>query len=400
MSSSVQAPQTNQPSPLITKDPIDIFRWFTKSGFPPKNAPQYNAHAFPLERAMGTHKINGDRFVGKSALGESIAYMYLKTGGTVYDIYAANDQENAAWLYSPWASHVTLLTGSNCHLRFEAKEYKQMKAVDLIPKEVGPQNIFVACKRFFQTEDDYYRAMWGLSNRFKDRTTYDRVDVIFIREAQEVITGVQRAGAVRSEKDAAAAFIRFHNTVFHFGFAVVLDSQREVEIAKAVRELADWNYFKNMGGMEIARKYWHTFRHANPDTVYREMEPWQFILYAKNKTALGRFLMPPWHIQRGVDILEARLRIFPEFSGPTNTPAATLDGAMGPGRPKEFVLRQEIRKAVILGKSYSQIETELNTSDKTITKVRNQMKLDGEIGEGGKLLVKFDEKGALVKIEA
>ena len=555
-----------QQAPLITKDPIEIFKWYTKSGFPPKNAPRYDAHAIPIEKAMGTHKIQGDRFcfdsktevftregwvhfqelkitdeiltfnpltrdaeyhkpeglsrfwntqpmvriggqdkpfdllvspehslflrekpteqeaffaaaslvnlakktlrysilcqnrnrdfdpkhplsqmtwmsiqatevryetyvgpvycltvknhiilvrrnrkvcwcgqTGKSALGETIAYMYLRTGGTIYDIYAANDQENAAWLYSPWASHVTLLTGSNCKLRFEAKEYRQMKAIDLIPKDQGPGNIFVACKRFFQTEDDYYRAMWGLSTRFKDRTTYDRVDAIFIREAQEVITGVQRAGAVRSEKDAASAFTRFHNQLFHFGYAAILDSQREVEIAKSVRELADWNYFKNMGGMEIPRKYWHTFHHANPDSVYREMEPWQFIIYAKGKTGLGRFLMPPWHIQRGVDILETRLRIFPEFSGPTNTPIPTVEGGTplgGPGRPKEFVLRQEIRKAVIMGKSYAQIEVELNTSDKTITKVKKQMKIDGEIGgdDGKTLLVKFDERGAIVKV--
>jgi hypothetical protein len=366
--------------------PLEIIKWKTKNGFPPKNAPCYDARAFPLEKAMGTHKIQGDRFQGKSALGETICFMLWNTGATIYDIYAANDQENAAWLESPCADYVTLLVGSNCSLTFDHKQYKFMKAIDLDPSKQGMRNIYVACKRFFQTEDDYYKAMWNLSDKFKTRTTYDWVDVIFLREAQEVITGVMRAGVARSEKDAATAFIRFHNTLFHFGYAVVLDSQRDVEVSKSVRELADWNYFKNMGGLEIPHKYWHTFRKADPDRMYRELEKWQFILYAKGKVGLGVNLQPDWHINRGRDLL-LKLGIHEHFEGSPNTPVPTLSGQGGPGRPKEFGVRHEIEIRILGGKSYTTIENELNTSDKTITKVKKDMIARGILNPDGSLKV-------------
>jgi len=519
---------------LSAKPPLEIFRWYTKSGYPPKVAPVYDSHADPLERAMGTHKIQGDRFcfdketevltkqgwvlvvdvtlnhevatrnpitgsleyhkpegtslfttrgplirvggdkssrydllvtpehqlllkntrgeeeihsakelldlaghetskkmqysllvglkgvrlhgiplrtrweriqvgdvhwepyvggvycltvknhtvlvrrhgritwcgnTGKSSLGEVICYLYLITGATIYDIYGANDNEPLAILDSEWVDHVTLVTGSNCTLKFNLREYKQIRAIDLEPRLQGPQNIFVAAKAFFQTEDDYYRAMWALSERFKQRLSYDRVDVIFMREAQEVITGVMRAGVARSEKDAMAAFIKFHNNLFHFGFAVVLDSQRDVEISKSVRELADWNYFKNMGGMEIPRRFWHTFSKVHPDRVYRSLEPWQFVIYCKGKVGLGRFQMPPWHIERGKDIL-TRLGIKPEFSGsPSEEFLPASQGGTGAGRPKDVRLRAKIWEMRQAGASYSEIMEKLHTSNKTITRV-------------------------------
>jgi hypothetical protein len=356
--------------------PLKIVRWFTSSGYPPRNAPVYNAYASPLDRAEGTHRIIGDRFQGKSALGETIAYMYWKTGSSLYDLYAANDQENAAWANSPYADHVTFLVGSNCKLLFDYKQYNYMRAIDLDPRTVGPQNIFVACKRFFQDEEDYYRALWILCDKFKTRTTYDRVDVIFLREAQEVITGVMRAGQASNSKDASEAFIRFHNQLFHFGYAVVLDSQRDVEIAKSVRELGDYNYIKNLGGQEIPRKLWHTFRQIDPDRIYRRMMPWQFVLYAKNTSGLGVFMLPPWHLERGRDVL-LKLGIRPSFEGVPDTPLEDRSHHGGPGRPKDVVLRQRIRQLLLAGGTYSAIGQELSCSNNVIAKMVVQLRKEG-----------------------
>ena len=359
-------------------EPLQIFRWYTTSGLPPKNAPTYNARVIPLERSMGTHRIIGDRFTGKSALGETIAFMYWNTGASIYDLWAANDQEGAAWVDSEeLAPYVTFLVGSNCKLLFDYKEYKFMRAIDLEPRTVGPRNIFVACKRFFQTEDDYYRAIWYLSEKFRTRTTYGRVDVIFMREAQEVVTGVLRSGQAHSEKDASAAFQRFNSTLFHFGYTVVLDSQRDVEISKSVRELSDWNYIKNMGGMEIPRKLWHTFRHIDPDRIYRRMEPYQFVIYSKGTAGLGVFKMPPWHLDRGKDIL-VRLGVRPSFEGELSTPM-TSSSRGGPGRPTDVVLRQEIRKMILAGSTYNEITQKLKCANDTITKVKKEMRKEGVI---------------------
>ena len=339
----------------------------------------FDAHAYPIERAEGTHRIIGDRFQGKSALGETIAYMYWKTGSTIWDLYAANDMENAVWANSPYKEFVTFLVGSNCKLLFDLKEYKYVRAIDVEPKSVGPQNIFVACKRFFETEEDYYKALWILSEKFKERTTFDRVDVIFLREAQEVIAGSMKAGIAKNSKEGSEAFIRFHSQLFHFGYAVILDSQRDIEVAKSVRELGDHLYVKNLGGQEIPRKIWWTFRKVDPDRIYRRMEPWQFVIVSKNVTGLGVFVKPDFHIERGRDILVS-LGIRPLFEGATTTPSpATVYNAGGPGRPKDVQLRQEIRRMVLAGASYSQIEEKLSTSDKTITRVRLEMKQEGLI---------------------
>jgi hypothetical protein len=385
---SVQAsssPPRQQQAQVLVRPPLEIFKWYTKNGYPPKTAPVFNAHARPLESAEGTHKIQGDRFTGKSALGEVICYLYFITGGTVYDLYAANDNEALAWLDSPYAANVVLLVGSNCSLQFEKTRYKFMRAIDLDPKTAPAQRIYVACRAFFESEEDYYLALWDLSKKFKTRVAYDRVDVIFMREAQEVVQSVQVA-THKNQKDAMTVFKEFHNTLFHFGYAVVLDSQRDVEVAKSIRELSDWNYLKNMGGMEIPRKFWHTFRKVDPDRVYREMDRWHFVIYTKGKLGLGRFLKPDWHAERGVDIM-ARLGLKPVFSGePTqiipSRPSAT-GNTNSRGRPANLVMHQKVKELLTSVNpltqkkwTYNEIIAEVHVSDRTIAIIKKQLEAD------------------------
>ncbi len=88
---------TSEENPSTNPSPIEIR--FTKwlKGFP--DVPSFGATADP--KNMATFRILGDQFTGKSSLLEAIVTNYLSNGSSAYDIFGANDNEDAGLVRQP-----------------------------------------------------------------------------------------------------------------------------------------------------------------------------------------------------------------------------------------------------------------------------------------------------------
>ena len=176
-----------------------------------------------------------------SALAEAIATRYLQNGASIYDLYAANDNESLAWLESPFADRVVLVHGDETTLIFEGKrKFNTMPISELDPSTAPYGRIYIVGKRFFANEELYYSALERLTGKFNEKDEWDMTNVIIIREAQEWIAGRMKSGKPRNARDSAEEFTSFHNALFHHGSAVIIDSQRDVGVTKDVRELTSW----------------------------------------------------------------------------------------------------------------------------------------------------------------
>lgn len=297
--------------PLLGMD----IRWI----YGPDDFPQMTSkHPLnPQHRNIATHRIEGTKFSGKSALGENITANYRETGSAVYDFYSAKDNEGLAALdpLCPFRKEVVLVHDDTVRFRFEKENFETLPFSKLKPWDTPDGKWYVTCKRFFPSEYSMYEALYRFTQLMEERAEYawNRVDVIFIREAQEWLASRTKTNQAETKKEAQDEFIDFHNQTVHSGFALVLDSQRDVEVAKNLRELSTYTYYKKLGNMEIPEKiYWIMGPKANYllDTL-RIQEPDQFLIWSDNDClGMGTFEYPPWHINRGSGLMR-RLGIHP-----------------------------------------------------------------------------------------
>jgi hypothetical protein len=263
-------------------------------------------------RTLATHRMIADRFKGKSALGEFLFSKYVTDSqmpASGYDFYAAEDLESLTQLDKecPYHKNVTLVHGSNVKLRCN---YQTMRMKDLDPSKSRPGQVFITCAAFYLNDYERYAALLHFTKllRFRAQMGWDHISVLFIREAQEYVQSQIKTNQARSQKEAGDDFIKFHNQAYHSGVAVILDSQRDVEVAKNVRELNTFRYFKNMGAMEIPESI-HWIRSESKAEFNLESLKYlrndQFLIITnQSSVGLGTFQMPPWHINRGDPLLQ------------------------------------------------------------------------------------------------
>ena len=278
--------------------PIKFVEWL--HGYP--DEPSYGSEKEKQNEA--THRILGDQFVGKSALVEAICTRQFQNGSTIYDLFGANDNEMLAWANSPMRDRCILMYGDDIRLNcnFETIHINQLD-----PRKIGDQKIVITSRAFHRKRADdyfYYSALYRLTRKFRERTSYNRVDVVAIREADEFISSSKVTGSSRMQRDSEEEFAKFHNQMYHYGYALVIDQHRDVDVVKKVRGVTTYVYFKNMGDIEIPRPWW-PFRYIDPDMLLRRLHEDQFVIKTKHQClGVGINAMPPWHIKRGTGILE------------------------------------------------------------------------------------------------
>jgi hypothetical protein len=344
-------------------------------GYP--DDPPLTSRKLPTLRNIATHRILGDRFTGKSALGEAISFDYLAEGSTLYDFYAANDNESLAALNGPYKDRAVLVHGDQVKL---GGNFETLKISELDPRRTADGKLFITCKAFYPGEEEHYGALFSFTRKVQTRNSWDRVDVLFIREAQEYISSKLRTGQSRTRKEAAEDFLDFHNQCYHSGMAVVLDSQREMEVAKGARELSTFTYFKNLGAQEIPRRIWWiaSDRFANFDLdALRRLKPNQFVIMTnRNSVGLGVFDMPRWHINRGEGLL-----------GKLGITVTDLEGVPVKQREEAFTpLRDRGHPVTVMLPQYLQMLREMEGRGCQLTEVYEELKRNGY--QGSKRTVK------------
>jgi len=258
---------------------------------------------------IGTFRIIGVRYEAKSSLLEAIATRYLQNGSSIFDLYASNDNESCSWLESPYADRVILVHGDECQLDCN---FATMPISQLDPVTAPSGRIYIVGKHFFANSELYYQALDRLTERFLEKDDWEIPNVICIREAQEWISARMKSGKPRTAKDSAEEFVSFHNSLYHTGHAVIIDSQRDVGVSKDVRELTSYLCMKALGGMDIPKKYNWIMRYVTPEVLRYLPKNLFALVKEKGGFSIGWFMMPPWHLVRGKSILK-RLNIHPIF---------------------------------------------------------------------------------------
>lgn len=332
---------------------------------------------------MVTFRILGDQFSGKSALLEAICSQYLNNRSTIYDIFASNDNEGLAWLDSPYKDKIVLFHGNDIEVTTKPgfPEVKTMKIADLHPQTAPEGRIFLTSREFYRKSDDdahFYHALFRLTKRFRERTMFvrpdgsKRTDVIAIREADEFLES-QRQGQTKAQSDAEAQFAKFHNQMVHHGFALVMDQHRDVDVAKKIRYLANYLMFKNMGNIEIPRPWW-PLAGLDPDRMLRKLKPQQFcVVTNKQKVGGGVNDFPPWHIDRGVDLLEKHgIRVIDTWTGAP----MKEEEPKGAGKGHSLSTDQKSRIIQLFNRGWTQaaIAQDMNISPGPVNKVVSDLR--------------------------
>jgi hypothetical protein len=262
-------------------------------------------------RNRATHRIVGARYRGKGALGEDLFFGYVTHGSTGYDFGAAESLENLTLLLSPFKESVTLVHGDDVKLVFDKKEYPTIAISKLDPRTTPAEHIYVSNSWLFSSERSQFHSYGRFHDLMEKRANYgwDRVDVLFIREIEKYLTSIRyrRTATEEERQDAEKAFRRFYNESYHSGFSLILDSQREVEAMKSIRDQGEYAYYKNMGGMPIPERIYWIMRDDTAQVhlgMLKHLRPDQFVVVSDNDSVgFGRNSLPSWHITRGAKLL-------------------------------------------------------------------------------------------------
>ncbi len=188
--------------------------------------------------------------------------------------------------------------------------YQTLPMSKLDPTKTKGGELYITVGAFYPSQQAKYGSLLHFTQSLDRRADsgWNHVDCLTIREAQEYINSKTLTGQSRTQKEANEDFINFHNSAYHFGMSVILDSQRAVEVAKNIRELNTFTYYKSYGAMEIPQSlYWIGSQYyANFDLDdLRSLAPNQFLIVTnRNSVGIGTFDLPYWYFHRGEGLMQ------------------------------------------------------------------------------------------------
>lgn len=301
---SVKPPTPPEPTPQtdsefwIREFPIKVVHWFV--GVP--RQPDFTEPA--------SWRIWGRRRSGKSNACEAIAIRYMQKGGNIWDVCAAVDAESLSWVDSPWAKNVILIRGDETHIEPPPGAQYQIKPISEIDPLTAPeeQRIYILVKHFFANDDNYYDAMTKIFDRAMAKDSWHHVSAIIIREGETFLASQLRTHRARNSMEAAATLARTNSQLLHTSFSVIVDSVREMEISKSIREINSYTLLHALGSMSLNRKDWWVYRYLKPETI-RNLKPYQSVIFTEGgSVGLCYIALVPFHHRRGSSIL-ARLHL-------------------------------------------------------------------------------------------
>jgi hypothetical protein len=350
-------------STVQLQEPKIAIRWIY--GYP--DPPILHGRMLTSLRNLATHRMTGERFSGKSALGEVLQYKYVMNGATGYDFYSAKSNEALAVLdCQQLKDHVILVHSDNVKLKCN---YRTIPISQIDPTRDKEGDLYVTVTSFYENKEAKYMALLNFTEKLEERAEsgYNHIDCFFIREAQEYINSKTLTGQSRTQKEASEAFIEFHNGAYHSGVSVIVDSQRAVEVAKNIRELNTFTYYKSYGSMEIPDSiHWIASQYyANYDLDdLRSLSQSQFLIITnRNCVGVGTFELPYWHFDRGTPMMEKHNIIVSDLTGneitaktrTTNNLNIRTQGRGGRKRITSANMRENIDRMVNEGKEVTEI---------------------------------------------
>ena len=262
--------------------PLHFDRWFSSNGI--------------------TVRTVGMRESGKSNFLELVCLMALRQRSAVLDLASARDSESLAVLLGPFPERVRLIVSDSCTMT--------SPKIGLHTIPIGKFGLpedgywYVLPRSGFPTEASYLRAMKTIVDNLWSSDEWVRPRWLMLREAQIFLSSVSRTTSSRSQRESSDALQQLNTEARHHGVSLVLDSQREIEVSRSLREVSDVLVIKRLGS-------WIEF----PDDiryVLSDIEPSAFRFCPTDKayiaTSLGQLAfvdvgLVPFHHKRGRSIL-------------------------------------------------------------------------------------------------
>ena len=202
-----------------------------------------------------THFVFGIRFAGKSSLLETIASNYIINGGTIFDLYCADDSESLAWLDSPYKK-ILLVCGNSMRIK---SKWRCVQEKDLDLNETKNYQVVLTCPEFFSNKNEMYICLMNIVTRLRKRTIFppkNSINFLLVREASELISSQMRASNKRiNQQEAMEEILTLVKQAFHANLAIGIDSLRPATININMRQIANFTYIKTMGKLDISKEY-------------------------------------------------------------------------------------------------------------------------------------------------
>ncbi len=239
--------------------------------------------------------IIGKKGSGKSALLEALAERYPK----IIDLFGSRDDEGLAWCRdnSP-IDDILLVHGDNVDLDCS---WDTCNIGNLTYKKINEYECIIPSYSFYSGNAGRFVGISKFLDCLWERREWTKPMYICVREASSFLYS-----RIKQEKfnmkGAKADFIYWQREMRHFGYALGIDSIRYFSIDKEMRDNADWQIFKKIGGQGLPQDMRFLYRYIDPFSL-ASLPINRFVAYTDNACiGIGTSECPVYHKEEGVDI--------------------------------------------------------------------------------------------------
>jgi len=239
----------------------------------------------------------GKKGSGKSALLENIGLRYPR----IVDLFGSRDDEGLCWCrdISP-IDDVLLIHGDNVDINCS---WDTCKIGELTYDKMMQYEVSIPSYSFFTSDLSRFVGISQIMKLFWDRKEWKSPVYVTVREASSFIYSRIKQDNMNM-KNAKADFIFWQREMRHFGYALGIDTIRWTSIDKEMRDLADYQIIKKVGGQGLPDDISFLYKYIDPMSMAR-LRPDKFLIFTDNASiGLGYSDYPEFHKEEGVDIVK------------------------------------------------------------------------------------------------
>lgn len=262
--------------------PLRFDRWFASNGM--------------------TVRVIGMRESGKSNVLEQLGLMALRSGSAVLDIASARDSESLAVLLGPFLSRVRLIVADSCSMSSSAIELQTVPISQFGLPDDG--HWYVLPRAGFPDEASHAAAMKVVVNALWSSDEWSRPRWLLVREAEIFLSSISRTTSSRSQRESSDALQQLNAEARHHGVSLALDSQREVEVSKSLRQVSDVLIVKKLGSwIDFPEDLRFVFSDIEPEAFRFCPVDKAYIMTSSGQLAFVHVPLVSFHHRRGRSIL-------------------------------------------------------------------------------------------------
>jgi hypothetical protein len=249
-----------------------------------------------------TVRVIGMRESGKSNLLELLCLEALRRGSCVLDLAAARDSEALAPLLSPIADKVRLIISDAAVMTSPKVELHTIPASQFRIPEDG--YFYILVRSAFPNEASYFAAMKKIVETLFSSDEWTKSRWLLLREAQSFLSSIARISSSRNAREASEKLTEVNAEARHHGVSLALDSQRDMEVSRSIRQISDVLFIKRLGSWtDFPRDLEFLLADVEPSAFRYQPKNTAFVFTSAGQLAFCKVGLLPWHHRRGESIL-------------------------------------------------------------------------------------------------